>query len=199
MIHADAAACWLILQHYCLVKNIRHAIVNTKCSRSVDVGRNNGVAAAQQVNATHLLFLDSDMMVPPDTLDRLLKHGKPIVGATYPKRRLPFDLTHRELDGGPGVIGVGVREISRLATGCMLIDMKVIEALQKPYFHALWNEGNAECISEDNVFCDKARKAGFGVWLDVDLSKEVKHLGQYPYSLDDAVIPEPKLKLANYG
>jgi hypothetical protein len=188
MVHADAASCWLMLQHYCLVKDIRHALVNTKCSRSVDVGRNNGVSAALQVESTHLFFIDSDMMFPPDTLERLLKHD------------MPFDLTHRELDGGPGtILNQPLREISRLATGCMLIDMKVIAALKKPYFHALWNEGTAECISEDNVFCDKARAAGFSVWLDEGLSKEIRHLGQNAYTLQDAVLPKPKLKLVDYA
>lgn len=196
---ADAASCWLIMQHYNLVHGIRHALVNTKCSRSVDVGRNNGVAAAQQVGATHLFFIDSDMMIPPDALARLLAHGKPIVGGTYTKRRLPYDLTHRELDGSPGrVKGEGLREISRLPTGCMLIDMKVIAAMKKPYFHALWNTDGSQ-ISEDNVFCDKAREAGFSVWLDESLSQELQHLGQFGYTLADAVIAAPKLKLADYA
>lgn len=197
MVHADAVSCWLMLQHYCLVKGIRHGIVNSKCSL-VEVGRNNLVAASQQINATHMLFLDSDMMFPPDTLERLLAHGKEIVGATYTKRRGPFDLTHRELDGGPGQIGApGLREISRIATGCLLIDLKVFDKLSKPYFPVKWSP-EGECISEDNVFCDRAREAGYKVYLDVDLSHEVQHLGQYSYRLEDAVIPEPRIKLA-YG
>lgn len=198
MVHADAVACWLILQHYCLVKGIRHGLVNSKCSL-VEVGRNNLVAAAKHIEATHILFLDSDMMVPPDTLERLLRHGKSIVGATYTKRRPPFDLTHRELDGGPGQIGAsGIREVSRMPTGCLLIEMAIFEKLSKPYFPVKWSP-EGECISEDNVFCDRARELGYGVWLDVDLSREVQHLGQYSYRLEDAVIAAPKLKLANYG
>jgi hypothetical protein len=198
MVHADAVACWLMLQHYCLVKGIRHGLVNSKCSL-VEVGRNNLVAAAQQIEATHLLFLDSDMMVPPQTLERLMSHGKDIVGATYTKRRGPFDLTHRELDGSAGQIGQpGLREVSRIATGCLLINMKVFEKLTKPYFPVMWSP-QGECISEDNVFCDRAREQGFGVWLDIDLSQEVQHLGQYSYRLEDAVIEKPRIKLVNYG
>lgn len=187
-----------MLQHYCLLKGIRHGLVNSKCSL-VEVGRNNIVAAAQQIEATHLLFLDSDMMIPPQTLERLMSHGKAIVGATYTKRRGPFDLTHRELDGGPGQLtGAALREVSRIATGCLLIDMKVFEKLTKPYFPVMWSP-EGECISEDNVFCDRAREQGFSVWLDMDLSREVQHLGQYSYRLEDAVIAPPKLKLASYG
>lgn len=195
MVHADAAACWIIMQHYNLVRGIRHGIINTKCSL-VEVGRNNGVAAAQQIQATHLLFLDSDIMCPPDTLERLLRHEKPVVGATYTKRRGPFDLTHRELDGSPGRIGEGLREVSRLPTGCLLIDMKVFDALAKPYFHVRWKQ-DGSFISEDNVFCDKAREAGFTCWLDVELSRELQHLGQYGYRLEDAVLACPELKIVN--
>jgi hypothetical protein len=36
--------------------------------------------------ASHILFLDSDMTFPPDTLQRLLDHKVPIVGADYVKR-----------------------------------------------------------------------------------------------------------------
>lgn len=198
MVHADAVACWLILQHYCLIKGLRHGIVNSKCSL-IEVGRNNLVSAARQIEATHLLFLDSDMMVPPDTLARLLAHDKPIVGATYTKRRGPFDLTHRELNGGPGQIGKpGLREVSRMPTGCLLIDMSVFEKLSKPYFPVKWSEAG-DCISEDNVFCDRAREAGFSVWLDMDLSREVQHLGQHGYRLEDAVVAPPQLKLVDYG
>jgi hypothetical protein len=39
-------------------------------------------------DATHLLFVDSDLTFPPDLCDRLLATGKPFIGTAYPKRRL---------------------------------------------------------------------------------------------------------------
>jgi hypothetical protein len=39
-------------------------------------------------NASHLLFIDSDMAFPPELAEHLLATGKPLIGAVYPKRRL---------------------------------------------------------------------------------------------------------------
>jgi hypothetical protein len=50
-------------------------------------------------DATHLLFIDSDMAFPPDLAERLLAAGKPLVGAVYPKRRLDLAALRRNLDG----------------------------------------------------------------------------------------------------
>ena len=47
------------------------------------------VKDALENNCTHLLFVDSDMKFPQDTLLKLLKHGKDIVGASYNGRTTP--------------------------------------------------------------------------------------------------------------
>ncbi len=181
---ADAAFSWMVLQHYCLNQGIHHAIVNPKTSL-IEVGRRNAVIAAHQVQATHLFFLDSDIQCPPDTIERLLAHQKDIAGASYVMRRPPFRLTHTNLDE-THTLGKGLYEVMRLPTGCMLIDMRVFEKTGKPYFRVPWgNDGNY--VSEDNDFCDRARERGCSIWLDADLTPELRHLGQYPYSTADAV------------
>ena len=72
----------------------------------------------------------------------------------------------------------------------------MIEKLAKPYFHCEWTE-DGRCISEDNVFCDSVRKAGFEVWLDPVLSRELVHLGQVPLRVSDAVPDAPKLQVVH--
>lgn len=185
MIHADAASCWLMLQHYCLLHRIRHGIINSKTS-IIEVGRNHLVSSASMIEATHLLFLDSDIMCPPDTLERLLGHGKDMVGATYVMRRAPYRLTHTNLDGTHTLSSDSLHEVKRLPTGCLLIDMKVFSTLGQPVFRVPWDE-KGNYTSEDNDFCDRARLAGYSCWLDPKLSGELKHLGQYGYSVTDAV------------
>ena len=44
---------------------------------------------ALAVDATHILWLDSDMRFPADTLGRLLARNRDIVGANYCARRFP--------------------------------------------------------------------------------------------------------------
>ena len=47
------------------------------------------VVRALQNDATHILFLDSDMYFPMDTAHRLLKSGKDFICAAYPTRSEP--------------------------------------------------------------------------------------------------------------
>ena len=48
-------------------------------------------------DATHLLFVDSDLTFPADLADRLLATGKLFVGTAYPKRRLDLAALARGL------------------------------------------------------------------------------------------------------
>lgn len=191
MVHADFANVLVMLAIYTRQHGVLANIVNPKCA-NIDVGRSNGVEVAYHMKADYLFFVDSDMMVPPETICRLLEHRKPVIGASYCQRRLPFRMTHSELDGTLGTFDnadTGLREVARLPTGCMLIDMKVFETFEKPYFRMEY-PGDGRSISEDNYFCDRVREKGHTIWLDCDLTKEVRHIGTYPYSYDDRVQPE---------
>jgi len=46
------------------------------------------------------------------------------------------------------------------------------------YFRVVADEETGTEKSEDYVFCEMARKAGYQVWCDVDLTKEIGHIGQ---------------------
>ncbi len=190
MVHADFTNCLVILAVYTRNRGVLTNLVNPKAD--VATGRHNGVVVAKQTEADYLFFVDSDMMIPPDTIVRLLEHGKPVVGASYCQRRLPFRMTHTELDGGRGTFSdtdAGIREVARIPTGCMLIDMAVFNGMEPPYFK--WGyPGDGRVVSEDNTFCDRVREAGHSVWLDCDLTKEVRHIGTYPYGYQDRVQPE---------
>lgn len=48
-----------------------------------------------EMRATHVLFIDSDMDFPADTVLRMLKHEHPIVGINASTRRAPLRCTAR--------------------------------------------------------------------------------------------------------
>jgi hypothetical protein len=73
-------------------------IVNVRSSL-LPVGRSRIVHEALANGATHILWLDSDMMVPPDTLTRLLAHDLPVVACNYVRKEIPASPTARALDG----------------------------------------------------------------------------------------------------
>ena len=70
-----------------------------------------------------------------------------------------------------------------IPTGCLLIRMRVFDKIPKPWFSTRI-EGE-KIQGEDYYFCDRAREAGFEIWCDGDLSREIGHIGQAVYRLDD--------------
>lgn len=181
MLHTDFAMslCAMTMMAKCSL-----AIMNAKSSYIAN-GRNSLVAQAQSVDATHMLFLDSDMVFPQDTIQRLLDHKKYIACATYAQRVPPFRVIGDTLDNKALSVDTGLIEMSRVPTGCLMIHMSVFDKLKKPYFRGGWDETLGETLSEDLEWCDRVRKSGFNIWCDVDLSKELLHLGQRAVSVAD--------------
>lgn len=143
----------------------------------VEVGRFMIVRDALARGADATLFLDSDMVFPENTLARLLAHDKPIVGATYIKRRDPFDVLGTAIDDiPPGAKGIA--QMARMPFGCMLIRREVYDKVPRPWFQVDYIPEDDSFLSEDFWFCDRAREAGFDIWCDLDLSHDLGHCGQ---------------------
>ena len=177
MVHADFAA---NLAALCLNPGALAGVINCKSS-IVSIGRNECVAAALHIKATHVLFLDSDMVFPLDTLKRLLAHDKDIVGALYSRRRPPFDPNGLPWPGSAPT--GGLQRMKNLPAGCLLIKTRVFEKIAKPWFSTR-NEGE-NIVGEDICFCENATKAGFEIWQDITLSREVGHIGERIFKLGD--------------
>jgi hypothetical protein len=163
-------------------QKIRMSIVNKK-SCYVDYNRNQLVSAALKSPATHLLFIDTDMIVPPDSLPRLINHNKDIVAATYVGRsepHFPMGITYGDELTFPEVGGLttGLRRMKRMPTGLMLVKMEVFRMIPPPWFQNRYN--SLQITGEDYSFCDDANSNGFEVWCDQDLSKEVRHICSTP-------------------
>ena len=152
--------------------------VNTAISWAVGsdriVGRNNIVRQALDQGSEWVLFLDDDHAFGPDLLLRLLAHDQPIVASLYMGRARPFApiaYGEKQDDGTylpiqlPGLPESGLLAVVAAGTGGMLIRSEIFRAVGEP-----WCEhGRA---SEDLIFCDKAREAGFPIYLDL-----ATHLG----------------------
>lgn len=207
---------------------IQVALINIQCSM-ISQSRNVTVENAIQAGCTHLMWIDSDMRIPPDTLIRLLRADKDIVGATYNKRVPPFESLGLFAGDPPaeGEILKGLHEALLLPGGVLLVRAEVylktkwpsyfetyrwpgkdglesFKNLLKDYVKETPPDDVLDCLddtpfadwinrnyrleeqntanpfllfSEDYNFCRKARKAGYKIYCDVDLSYEVRHIG----------------------
>jgi len=152
-------------------------------SSIVAEARNIGVRHALEAGAEHLLFIDSDMVFPRDSLLRLLRRRQDIVGATYVKRVPPHTPlgTPAEPVGTDG--GGELLEMARLPTGLLLIRTEVFTRLNRPHFRFGVDEERGVIVGEDYLFCDVVRKAGYRVWCDCVLSREIGHIGQQVFRM----------------
>jgi len=121
---------------------------------------------------THLFFMDSDMVFPEKTLEKLLEHDKDVVGGYYVRKRkgfLPnaFLLGHRP--GGKYVTEHvnEMKEVEGIGTGCLLIKRKVFENIECPWFEYKWNKDpDGHMVTEDLIFCQKVKEKGYEIWCD---------------------------------
>lgn len=150
------------------------------------------VAEAFKIDATHALWLDSDMMFPRDTLQCLLRHNMPFVGVNYARRTRPVIPTgHLGNDNG-GILytepnDTGLVEVKHLGGGINLIDLRVYDAIELPYYQFEPTANKAGVRGEDVFFCEKVRAAGIPIFCDQELSWHVGHIGEYVYTHKDAL------------
>ncbi len=161
-------------------------------STAVDVARNVLVENFLRSDCSHLFFLDSDMVFPPNILDLLLKHDKDIVSALYILRKAHRPCYRFFKDGhyhAPEKIELNkLLEVDALGLGCCLIKRSVLEKLNeehagKPLFKMDYRN-RTEVLGEDAFFCELVKKAGFKIFVDTGVL--VGHFG--------GIIPESAFK-----
>lgn len=146
--------------------------------RSCDIVSNRTflVNAAIKAGATHLLFVDADMIFPYDIIPRLLAHHKEIVGVKYKKREFPVKWLYEPLDGESET---EIFKVKHTGTGVMLIELEVFKHLDGAWFNFGRDSQGALALGEDVWFCNTARDAGYDVWVDPTL--QIGHIGEYIY------------------
>ena len=149
-----------------------------ECSRFAAYGRNNVIYKTLELlpGATHVFFVDKDVLPPVDAIERLLAHDKDVVvGVTpiykggpawsvmkydpketidnvfnpIPYAQLPDKLFRAHHFGGTTV----------------LIKRHVLEEMQYPWYQDVFAPG-ALLLGQDLFFTAKAKHCGFELWCD---------------------------------
>lgn len=142
-------------------------------SANIEDMRNEIVKSALSEGCSHLIMMDTDQIYHAETITRLLSHRLPIVGCLVYRRYPPFDplmfrgTRHKYMN----VDEWGKDELVKVdatGTGCLLIDMKVFQALPQPWFKRIEDEDEG-VTGEDFYFCGEARDAGFDIYVDTSI------------------------------
>jgi hypothetical protein len=183
-------------------KVLEHGItiqVSSICGCSVVTRARNMIADEfMKSDCDSLLFIDADMTFEPDSVIRLLawNQTRPIVAGAYEARKegkvyilsLAGDGDNIHMDS------MGLVKAHRVATGFMMIQRKVFETLRD--MHPEWEHKDINSdnmlygyfdfkltregyIGEDFLFCDRAREAGFTVWIDPTIA--LGHMGHHEF------------------
>lgn len=192
MCDKDSRTCLRDLRDYAK----QHFLISDVDVTGSDVvsARNLLVVGGRDTGAEWYFFLDSDQIYPPDTLHRLFRHQKDIVGATYVRRKPPYS-TLGQMKGEDDIEQIwnktGLLEMEKMPLGCMLIKADVFDKLNKPRFQHIYDIQTADndipgrLTSEDHAFCERVQSVGYHVWCDADLSKQVGHRGMKTFFWND--------------
>ena len=156
------------------------------------------VEEALKVKATHLLFVDSDMIFPASIAHHLGKAEKSIIGCNCAVKAIPSRPTARtyngttegkalyaDLSAAPGTY----TKVWRLGFGVMMVKADVFKAIPKPWFGITWDAERNEEHGEDWFFCAAAEKAGYDIFVDEFTSKQIGHIGNFTFTHDEVQAP----------
>jgi len=184
---------------YDLVNMVAYHTINTNDAVSLKISQGTLIANqraelsldAMAEGCTHILFIDSDMRFPQDMIERLLKHDLDIVATNCARRRMPTGPTAQlyKENGDRELVwtmpeSTGLQEVGSVGMGVMMIKANVFAALSEPWFETPWRVDKRGYVGEDVFFCQKAAAAGFKIWIDHDVSKEIGHIGTFEFKHD---------------
>jgi hypothetical protein len=143
--------------------------------------------ALTQWEATHLLWLDTDMRFPQDAAIRLAEHNRPVVAVNCLMRdpRMWFTAKRDGQSVKTTHASTGLEPVEFVGFGVMLMRTDVVSGVPQPWFEHGRN-ATGQDVGEDVMFCRKLRAAGHQVYIDHDLSKEIGHVGLYDYRIQAA-------------
>ena len=138
---------------------------------NVDTARN---LFAEKVTTDYLLFIDSDVIPPPNTLKQLITADKDIISGLYFRRKWPYPpiiMQRRK-----GVEGMKNRysfmmeyprnmvvECDGIGMGICLIKTDVFKKIKPPWFV------HNQAMTEDLAFCELAKESGYKIFVDTGL------------------------------
>ena len=175
----------------------------------VSRARNRLAAEFLRSDATHLLFVDSDLIFSAEHVARIASHaarGVPIVAGLYPKKQRELGWVCNVLDQPTEPDKFDLQPVKYAGTGFLCISREVLMHMMAAHPEArydpddgdawqgdLWEffpvgirqcpeTGRRRLLSEDWWFCQRALDLGYKIMMDTRVV--CKHVGSMIYPLD---------------
>ncbi len=173
--------------------NERFAISLNWCQTSLLAeGRQRLMEDCRTKGADKILWIDTDMRFPRQSLHMLLRHNKPIVGVNYVSRRPPFRFTAATFNEEPLETypdSEGLAEVAHMGFGLVLTDCSIFDE-DRPYFSFEWyrkEDGQWGQVGEDVYFSREMRAKGHKLFVDQELSASIGHEGDFIFTPEEMV------------
>ena len=150
-------------------------------SSVIHTNREQIVSRAIERNATHLLFLDHDMVFEPQIIDVMLGRRQAVVCTNYLIKSDKPAFVAVGLDGNRVPTredSTGLVPIAYSGFGVSLFEVEAFKRTPQPWFMPEFVPSANQYTTEDNPCYRRLREAGNEVYLDQDASKLVSgHVG----------------------
>jgi glycosyltransferase involved in cell wall biosynthesis len=127
------------------------------------------------VNFDYLFSVDSDIVLPPDALVKMLSHNTDMVSGVYIQRKPGQEIVEvyrKTQNGGYANIPFselkpqGLHKVDACGFGCVLVKSDVIRKIGYPQFVYKSALDHSHTFSEDVYFCQEAAKHGAKIFVD---------------------------------
>lgn len=167
-------------QSLALLQKVDECTLAMNAGSLIYASRNKLATQAIQMDADYVLWLDSDMTFPPDTLARMVKtateNNIDILTGLYFRRVPPYspvlfdrlEIKKNDICSWSEfeTIPEGLFEVGGCGFGCVLVNTEVFLSVQSAYNNMFAPIGNN---GEDVAFCVRARGCGYKIWCDPSL------------------------------
>jgi len=152
----------------------------------------------------YLFSVDSDIVLPVDTLEKMLSADRDIISGLY-IQRIPnthtLEIYESTANGGVQNIAYetvkdqGIVNIAACGFGCCLVKGEIFRKMEYPHFYYKSAINHKNTVSEDVYFCNKARELGYTLWADTSIKCE--HIGNTKFVVNDSIPAKPARKPKN--
>ena len=148
-------------------------IIGCEIGHQIAHNRNRLVKKFLETDCEWIFFIDTDTIPPLNIMD-MTEHKLDICSGYYYQwtQRQLMPLIFKEVEGGY-IADVGrptdipnVVEVDATGAGCLLVNRRVFEKIEKPYFLTPYNDEGEALSTEDIYFFKKVKKAGYKIFLD---------------------------------